>query len=93
MEVSNNAYDGKLDTVPLKDFAGNEVLPAVQSSSYSVTNNTPIGPPATLTAEAGDGRVRLVLDKPGRHYTIHRISTPLCCRRLSAARNKLDRNR
>ena len=61
--VSNNAYAGN-STVPLKDFAGNEVLPAVQSSSYTITNNTPIGPPTALTAEAGDGRVRLVWTNP-----------------------------
>ena len=63
VQVSNNAYDGA-DSVPLKDFAGNEVLPAAQSSSYTVTNETPIGPPASLTAEAGDGRVRLVWTRP-----------------------------
>ena len=45
--VSNNAYDGA-GYVPLKDFAGNEVLPAAQSPSYTMINNTPIGPPATL---------------------------------------------
>ena len=61
--VSNNAYDGA-DSVPLKDFAGNEVLPAAQSPSYTLTNNTPIGPPASLRAEAGDGRVRLVWTAP-----------------------------
>ena len=61
--VSNNAYDGA-GSVPLKDFAGNEVLPAAQSSSYTLTNNTPIGPPASLRAEAGDGRVRLVWTGP-----------------------------
>ena len=61
--VSNNAYDGA-GSVPLKDFAGNEVLPASQSPSYTLTNNTPIGPPASLRAEAGDGRVRLVWTRP-----------------------------
>ena len=61
--VSNNAYDGA-GSVPLKDFAGNEVLPASQSTSYTLTNETPIGPPASLTAEAGDGRVRLVWTNP-----------------------------
>ena len=61
--VSNNAYDGA-GSVPLKDFAGNEVKPAVQTSSYTMTNNTPIGPPATLRAEPGDGRVRLVWTNP-----------------------------
>ena len=54
--VSNNAYDGA-GYVPLKDFAGNQVLPAAQSPSYTlVTNNTPIRTTnATLT---GRGRRR-----------------------------------
>ena len=47
VEVSNNAYDGA-GYVPLKDFAGNEVTPAAQTGRYTLTNNTPIGPPATL---------------------------------------------
>ena len=64
--VSNNAYDDGMGRVPLKDFAGNAVQPAatVGVGSYSVTNETPIGPPASLTAEAGDGRVRLVWTAP-----------------------------
>ena len=61
--VSNNAYDGA-GYAPLKDFAGNQVLPAVQSPSYTMINNTPIGPPATLRAEPGDGRVRIVWTNP-----------------------------
>ena len=61
--VSNNAYAGN-STVPLKDFAGNEVLPAVQSTSYTMINNTPIGPTTTFVAEAGDGRARLVWTNP-----------------------------
>ena len=62
--VSNNAYDDGTGTVPLKDFAGNEVQPAAIVGSYRVTNETPIGPPASLRAEAGDGRVRLVWTRP-----------------------------
>ena len=62
--VSNNAYDDGMGRVPLKDFAGNEVQPAATEGSYRVTNETPIGPPASLTAEAGDGRVRLVWTAP-----------------------------
>ena len=62
--VSNNAYDDGMGRVPLKDFAGNAVQPAATVGSYSVTNETPIGPPASLTAEAGDGRVRLVWTGP-----------------------------
>ena len=61
--VSNNAYDGA-GYVPLKDFAGNQVLPAAQSPSYTLTNNTPIGPPTTFVVEAGDGRVRLIWTNP-----------------------------
>ena len=61
--VSNNAYDGA-GYVPLKDFAGNQVLPAAQSPSYTLTNNTPIGPPASIKTEAGDGRVRLTWTNP-----------------------------
>ena len=63
VDVNNNAYAGA-GTVPLKDFAGNQVQPAVQTGSYRVTNETPIGPPASLTAEEGDGRVRLVWTNP-----------------------------
>ena len=62
--VSNNAYDDGMGRVPLKNFAGNAVQPAVIVGSYSVTNETPIGPPASLRAEAGDGRVRLVWTAP-----------------------------
>ena len=62
--VSNNAYDDGMGRVPLKDFAGNAVQPAATVGSYSVTNETPIGPPASLRAEAGDGRVRLVWTAP-----------------------------
>ena len=62
--VSNNAYDDGMGRVPLKDFAGNAVQPAATVGSYSVTNETPIGPPASLRAEAGDGRVRLVWTGP-----------------------------
>ena len=63
VDVNNNAYAGT-GTVPLKDFAGNEVQPAAIVGSYRVTNETPIGPPASLRAEAGDGRVRLVWTRP-----------------------------
>ena len=62
--VSNNAYDDGMGRVPLKDFAGNAVETAATVGSYSVTNETPIGPPASLTAQAGDGRVRLVWTGP-----------------------------
>ena len=62
--VSNNAYDDGMGRVPLKDFAGNAVEPASSVGSHSVTNETPIGPPASLRAEAGDGRVRLVWTGP-----------------------------
>ena len=62
--VSNNAYDDGMGRVPLKNFAGNAVQPAAIVGSYSVTNETPIGPPASLRAEAGDGRVRLVWIDP-----------------------------
>ena len=62
--VSNNAYDDGMGRVPLKNFAGNAVQPAAIVGSYSVTNETPIGPPASLRAEAGDGRVRLVWTGP-----------------------------
>ena len=62
--MSNNAYDDGMGRVPLKDFAGNAVQPAATVGSYSVTNETPIGPPASLRAEAGDGRVRLVWTAP-----------------------------
>ena len=62
--VSNNAYDDGMGRVPLKNFAGNEVQPAAIVGSYRVTNETPIGPPASLRAEAGDGRVRLVWTAP-----------------------------
>ena len=64
VQVYNNAYDDGMGRVPLKDFASNEVEPAATGGSYSVTNQTPIGPPASLTAEAGDGRVRLVWTAP-----------------------------
>ena len=63
VDVNNNAYAGT-GRVPLKDFAGNEVQPAAIVGSYRVTNETPIGPPATLRAEPGDGRVRLVWTNP-----------------------------
>ena len=63
VDVNNNAYAGT-GTVPLKDTAGNEVQPAAIVGSYRVTNETPIGPPASLRAEAGDGRVRLVWTAP-----------------------------
>ena len=49
VDVNNNAYAGT-GTVPLKDFAGNEVQPAAIVGSYRVTNETPIGPPASLRA-------------------------------------------
>ena len=62
--VSNNAYDDGMGRVPLKNFAGNAVQPAAIVGSYSVTNETPIGPPASLRTEAGDGRVRLVWTAP-----------------------------
>ena len=62
--VSNNAYDDEMGRVPLKNLAGNAVQPAAIVGSYSVTNETPIGPPASLRAEAGDGRVRLVWTTP-----------------------------
>ena len=62
--VSNNAYDDGMGRVPLKNLAGNAVQPATIVGSYSVTNETPIGPPASLRAEAGDGRVRLVWTTP-----------------------------
>ena len=62
--VSNNAYDDGMGRVPLKNLAGNAVQPAAIVGSYSVTNETPIGPPASLRAEAGDGRVRLVWTGP-----------------------------
>ena len=62
--VSNNAYDDGMGRVPLKNFAGNAVQTAATVGSYSVTNETPIGPPASLRAEAGDGRVRLVWTAP-----------------------------
>ena len=62
--VSNNAYDDGMGRVPLKNFDGNAVQPAAIVGSYSVTNETPIGPPASLRAEAGDGRVRLVWTTP-----------------------------
>ena len=64
--VSNNAYDDGMGRVPLKNFVGNAVQPAAIVGSYSVTNETPIGPPASLRAEAGDGRVRLVWTRPRR---------------------------
>ena len=62
--VSNNAYDDGMGRVPLKNFDGNAVQPAAIVGSYSVTNETPIGPPASLRTEAGDGRVRLVWTAP-----------------------------
>ena len=62
--VSNNAYDDGMGRVPLKNLAGNAVQPAAIVGSYSVTNETPIGPPASLRTEAGDGRVRLVWTGP-----------------------------
>ena len=62
--VRNNAYDDGMGRVPLKNFDGNAVQPAAIVGSYSVTNETPIGPPASLRAEAGDGRVRLVWTAP-----------------------------
>ena len=62
--VSNNAYDDGMGRVPLKNLAGNAVQPAVIVGSYSVTNETPIGPPASLRTEAGDERVRLVWTGP-----------------------------
>ena len=57
--VANNAWMGA-GFPPLRDAAGNEVAPAVDAGNYSLTNETPLGPPASLRAEAGDGRVRLV---------------------------------
>ena len=62
--VSNNAYDDGMGRVPLKNLDGNAVQPAAIVGSYSVTNETPIGPPASLRAEAGDERVRLVWTAP-----------------------------
>ena len=61
--VNNNAWSGA-GFPPLRDAAGNEVAPAVDAGSYSLTNETPLGPPASLTADAGDGRVRLVWTDP-----------------------------
>ena len=61
--VNNNAWSGA-GFPPLRDAAGNEVAPAVDVGSYSLTNETPLGPPASLTAEVGDGRVRLVWTGP-----------------------------
>ena len=72
--MNNNAYDDGTGTVPLKDTAGNEVQPAASVGSYRVTNETPIGPPASLRAEAGDGRVRLVWTRPRRHFAIHQTT-------------------
>ena len=73
--VSNNAYDDGMGRVPLKNLAGNAVQPAAIVGSYSVTNETPIGPPASLRAEAGDGRVRLVWTGPSRRrYPNHRAT-------------------
>ena len=63
VQVYNNAHQGA-GGVPLQDAAGNAVQPATTVGHYSVTNETPIGPPASLTAEAGDGRVRLVWTGP-----------------------------
>ena len=63
VQVYNNAHQGA-GGVPLQDAAGNAVQPATTVGSYSVTNETPIGPPASLRAEAGDGRVRLVWTRP-----------------------------
>ena len=63
VDVNNNAYAGT-GTVPLKDTAGNAVQPAAIVGSYRVTNETPIGPPASLRGEAGDGRARLVWTRP-----------------------------
>ena len=66
--VSNNAYDDGMGRVPLKNFDGNAVQPAAIVGSYSVTNETPIGPPASLRTEAGDERVRLVWTGPAGVY-------------------------
>ena len=63
VQVYNNAHQGA-GGIPLQDAAGNAVQPAATVGSYSVTNETPIGPPASLRAEAGDGRVRLVWTGP-----------------------------
>ena len=89
--VSNNAYDGA-GSVPLKDFAGNEVKPAVQTSSYTMTNNTPIGPPATLRAEPGDGRVRLVWTNPAGISEFIDYQFRHAPGRLRAGEHGLDRN-
>ena len=62
--VNNNAYDDGMGRVPLKNFDGNAVQPAAIVGSYSVTNETPIGPPASLRTEEGDRRVRLVWTAP-----------------------------
>ena len=90
--VSNNAYDDGMGRVPLKNFAGNAVQPAAIVGSYSVTNETPIGPPASLRAEAGDGRVRLVWTGPSRRRSRNRLPTntvmpqaPRCRRKRSGA--------
>ena len=73
--VSNNAHMGA-GFPPLRDGAGNEVAPAVDAGNYSLTNETPLGPPASLTAEAGDGRVRLVWAEPegiARNFVSYQI--------------------
>ena len=90
--VSNNAYDDGMGRVPLKNFAGNAVQPAAIVGSYSVTNETPIGPPASLRAEAGDGRVRLVWTAPvGVGIRNHRLPISSCPRHLGAGGNGLER--
>ena len=90
--VSNNAYDDGMGRVPLKNFAGNAVQPAAIVGSYSVTNETPIGPPASLRAEAGDGRVRLVWTGPSRRQSRnHQLPISSCPRRLGAGGNGLER--
>ena len=63
VDVNNNAY-AEPCPFPLKDTAGNAVQPAAIVGSYRVTNETPIGPPASLRGEAGDGRARLVWARP-----------------------------
>ena len=90
--VNNNAWSGA-GFPPLRDAAGNEVAPAVDAGSYSLTNETPLGPPASLTAEAGDGRVRLVWTGPeGIEDGFRRLPGPPCRRRLGAGGHGLDRN-
>ena len=91
--VSNNAYDDGMGRVPLKNFAGNAVQPAAIVGSYSVTNETPIGPPASLQGRGGRRASAAGLDNPSRRRSRNRLlPIPLCGRRLGAGGNGLDRN-